>query len=47
MAAPGNEFARDGCDLLSSVGPCVAKRMNDYSAPELHSATLVLDRFGD
>ena len=27
MAAPKNEFAHYCCDLLSSVGPCVAKRM--------------------
>lgn len=27
MAAPENEFAHYCCDLLSSVGPCVAKRM--------------------
>ena len=27
MAAPANEFAHYCCDLLSSVGPCVAKRM--------------------
>lgn len=27
MAAPANEFAHYCCDLLSAVGPCVAKRM--------------------
>ena len=27
MAAPENEFAHYCCDLLASVGPCVAKRM--------------------
>lgn len=27
MAAPASEFAHYCCDLLSSVGPCVAKRM--------------------
>jgi DNA transformation protein len=27
MAAPANEFAHYCCDLLSTVGPCVAKRM--------------------
>jgi DNA transformation protein and related proteins len=27
MAAPANEFAHYCCELLSSVGPCVAKRM--------------------
>jgi len=27
MAAPPNEFAQYCCDLLSEVGPCVARRM--------------------
>ena len=27
MAAPAHEFAHYCCELLSSVGPCVAKRM--------------------
>lgn len=27
MATPAHEFAHYGCELLSSVGPCVAKRM--------------------
>lgn len=27
MAAPRNEFAQYCCDLLSAVGPCVARRM--------------------
>ena len=27
MAAPTHEFAHYCCDLLASVGPCVAKRM--------------------
>ena len=27
MSAPANEFAHYCCELLSSVGPCVAKRM--------------------
>ncbi|MDP3616867.1 MAG: TfoX/Sxy family protein [Rhodoferax sp.] len=27
MAAPRNEFAQYCCDLLNSVGPCVARRM--------------------
>ncbi|MDP3616633.1 MAG: TfoX/Sxy family protein [Rhodoferax sp.] len=27
MAAPRNEFAQYCCDLLSAVGPCLARRM--------------------
>lgn len=27
MASPPNEFAQYCCDLLSTVGPCVARRM--------------------
>lgn len=27
MASPSNEFAQYCCDLLSTVGPCVARRM--------------------
>ena len=45
MAAPPHEFARYCCDLLASVGPCVARRM--FGAYGISSEGLTLAILAD
>lgn len=48
MAAPANEFALYCCELLSSVGPCVAKRMFGGYGISIDGLTLaILADLGD
>lgn len=42
MPTPPNEFARYCCDLLASVGPCVAKRMFGGYGISLEGLTLAI-----